>query len=169
MSRPLELFRRLSTGVYVIGVSHGGRSNAFTAAWLTQVSFDPLLIALAINPKNFSLDLLQQSGVFVLNVLKRHQLHLARHFGTQSGRDLDKLAEQRWRPGTLGAPILHEAAAYLECRVTRSINAGDHEIVLGEAVTGEVIDDTAEVMLYAHTGDLDRSSELYLPSFDSRT
>ena len=166
MTRPLELFRRLSTGVYVIGVSHAGRSNAFTAAWITQVSFDPLLVALAINPKNLSHDLLQQSGAFALNVLKRHQLDLARHFGTQSGRDLDKLAQQRWRPGTLGAPILHDAAAYLECRVTGTISAGDHVIVLGKVVGGEVIDDTAEVMLYAHTGDLDGSSELYPPSFD---
>ena len=35
-SAPLALFRRLSNGVYVIGVSHGSRSNAFTAAWITQ-------------------------------------------------------------------------------------------------------------------------------------
>ena len=40
-----ELFRRLSTGVYVVGVAAGERRNAFTAAWLTQVSFDPLLVA----------------------------------------------------------------------------------------------------------------------------
>jgi len=51
MSRPIDPFRRLSNGVYVIGVTHAGRSNAFTAAWLTQVSFDPLLIALSVDPE----------------------------------------------------------------------------------------------------------------------
>lgn len=169
MSAPIELFRRLSTGVYVVGVAHHGRANAFTAAWVTQVSFEPLLVALSVNPKNFSHSLLKQSQAFVLNVLARDQLELARHFGTQSGRDQDKLAGQRWHPGALGAPVLNNAAAYLECRLTGSVSAGDHEIIIAEAVGGGVIDDTADVMSYAQTGDLDGSSELYPGSFARRT
>jgi flavin reductase (DIM6/NTAB) family NADH-FMN oxidoreductase RutF len=169
ISAPIDLFRRLTTGVYVVGVAHGGRSNAFTAAWVTQVSFEPLLVALAVNPKNLSYALLKQSGAFVLNMLRRDQLELARHFGTQSGRERDKLSGQRWRLGTLGAPILQDAAAYLECRMTGATPAGDHELVLGRAIRGEVIDDTAEVMVYAQTGDLDGSSELYPRSFEKGT
>lgn len=169
VSAPIDLFRRLTTGVYVVGVAYQGRQNAFTAAWVTQVSFEPLLVALAVNPKNMSHSLLKQSGTFVLNMLRRNQFDLARQFGTQSGRELDKLVGQRWRPGTLGAPILENAAAYLECRITGATPAGDHELVLGEAVGGEVIDDTAEVMVYAETGDLDGSSELYPRSFAKGT
>jgi flavin reductase (DIM6/NTAB) family NADH-FMN oxidoreductase RutF len=158
---PIDLFRRLSTGVYVIGVSHNGRSNAFTAAWVTQVSFDPLLLALTVNPENFSHSLLRESGVFAINVLKRGQLELARHFGTQSGRDVDKLAGQRWRRGELGAPLLADAAAFLECRIVDVMTVGDHELVAGRPVAGRVLDQSAEVMTYAETGDLDGSSELY--------
>ena len=44
------LFQRLTQGVYVVGVAHGEVRNAFTAAWVMQVSFDPLLLALSINP-----------------------------------------------------------------------------------------------------------------------
>ena len=161
MSPPIELFRRLTNGVYIVGVNHGRRSNAFTAAWLTQVSFDPLLIALSVNPDHFSYALLQESGVFTINVLRRGDLDLTRHFGTQSGRNADKLAGRRWRSGSLGAPVLEEAIAYLECRVMGSIPAGDHELVLGRAVAGAVIDDTASPMRYAETGDVDGSSELY--------
>ena len=47
---PLDLFRRLTNGVYVVGVADGPRRNAFTAAWITQVSFEPLLIALQREP-----------------------------------------------------------------------------------------------------------------------
>lgn len=165
MHSPIDLFHRLSNGVYVVGVAHGGRSNAFTAAWLTQVSFDPLMIAISVNPDNFSYALLQQSGIFTVNVLRRGDLDLARHFGTQSGRETDKLAGRRWRPGSLGAPVLEQAIACLECRVMGSISAGDHELVLGRAVAGAVIDDTAEPMRYAETGDVDGSSELYPASF----
>ena len=48
------LFRRLTLGVYVVGVAHDGQRDAFTAAWLMQVSFEPLLLALSVNPANAS-------------------------------------------------------------------------------------------------------------------
>ena len=70
---PAAVCRRLTAGVYVIGVAHGGRANAFTAAWVTQVSFDPLLVALSVNPSNASYPLLTGSGVFVVNVLRAGQ------------------------------------------------------------------------------------------------
>lgn len=44
------LFQRLTQGVYVVGVAHGEVRKAFTAAWVMQVSFEPLLLALSINP-----------------------------------------------------------------------------------------------------------------------
>src|SRR3954471_2195192 len=105
---PLAVFKRLTTGVYIIGAAHGGRSNAFTAAWLMQVAFDPLLVALSVNASNASYPLLKESGAFVVNVLHRGQLELARHFGTQSGNDVDKLRAVRWRAGQFGAPVLSE-------------------------------------------------------------
>lgn len=160
---PVALFHRLSTGVYVIGVTHEGRSNAFTAAWLAQVSFEPLLIALSVNPEHASYPLLSRSRVFAVSVLREGQLELARHFGTQSGRDTDKLARMRWRAGTLGAPVLLDAAAFLECRVTKTIAAGDHRLVLGQVTGGAVVDDNAEPLLYSDTGNLDGSTELYPP------
>jgi flavin reductase (DIM6/NTAB) family NADH-FMN oxidoreductase RutF len=52
------LFRRLSSGVYVIGVADGERRDAFTAAWVMQVSYDPLLLALSINPNHASYPIL---------------------------------------------------------------------------------------------------------------
>jgi flavin reductase (DIM6/NTAB) family NADH-FMN oxidoreductase RutF len=44
------LFHQLTLGVYVVGVADAGRRDGFTAAWVMQVSFDPLLLALSINP-----------------------------------------------------------------------------------------------------------------------
>lgn len=162
---PLALFRRLTTGVYVVGVSHGGRSNAFTAAWITEVSFDPLLLALSINPEHASYSLLKESGAFVVNVLREGQRELARHFGTQSGRDTDKLGGMRTRPSRSGSPILLEAAAYLECRVVGSMPAGDHELIVARVTGGELLAEDAVPLRYADTADMDGSAELYPPSF----
>ena len=156
-----ELFRRLTTGVYVVGVADGERRNAFTAAWLMQVSFDPLLLALSVNPGHASFPLLVAGGGFAVSVLSRDQLDLARHFGARSGREADKLAGVSWRAGLAGAPILAEAVAYLECRITRRIPAGDHEIMIARPVAGEILLPDAIPLTYADTGDLDGSRELY--------
>ena len=155
------LFRRLSAGVYVIGVAEDERRNAFTAAWLMQVSFDPLLLALSVNPEHASYPLLVGGGGFAVSVLSRDQLHFATHFGIRSARETDKLAGIAWRPGRTGAPILAEAVAWLECRLTQRIPAGDHEIVIGRPIAGEVLLPDATPLSYADTGDLDGSHELY--------
>lgn len=165
--RPLDVFRRLTNGLYVVGVAHDDRRDAFTAAWITQVSFAPLLLALSINPSHASYGLLTGAGAFTVNVLRRGQLDLARHFGTQSGRVVDKLAGQRWQAAASGSPVLLDAAACLECRVVARYAAGDHELVLGEVVDGRVLAPDASPMTYAETGNLDGSDELYPVSFEA--
>ena len=159
------LFRRLTLGVYVVGVANDGQRDAFTAAWIMQVSFEPLLLALSVNPANASYSLLRDGGGFAVSVLKRDQLDLARRFGTRSGRDVDKLAGVLWRPGRNGAPILEDALAYFECALAGSTRTGDHELVLGRVVAGRVMDRAAEPLAYAETGDMDGSGVLYPAQF----
>lgn len=161
MSDIEALFRRLSFGVYVVGAAHGGQRDAFTAAWVMQVSFDPLLLAISMNPGNASAPLVHAAGAFTVSVLKRGQLDLARRFGTRSGRDEDKLAGVPWHPGRRGAPVLDDALAYFDCELEASYPAGDHELVLGRVVGGRVLDADAAPMLYAETGDMDGSGALY--------
>ena len=155
------LFRTLSTGVYVVGAGHGETRNAFTAAWVMQVSYDPLLLALSINPKHATYPLLGASRAFTVNVLRTGQLELARRFGTRSGRDEDKLSAVAWRVGHRGAPVLIDALAYFECEVEHSISAGDHELVVGRVIGGGVMDRGATPMAYSETGTLDQSGVLY--------
>jgi flavin reductase (DIM6/NTAB) family NADH-FMN oxidoreductase RutF len=156
-----ELFRRLTYGVYVVGVADGEQRNAFTAAWVMQTSFDPLFLALSINPEHGSYPLLHAGRGFAVNVLKQGQEDLARRFGTRSGRDEDKLAGIRWRPGRAGAPILEDALAYFDCELAGGTPAGDHELVLGRVIGGKVLDRNAPPLTYADTGDMDGSNALY--------
>jgi len=164
-AQPLDLFRRLTNGVYVVGVADGARRNAFTAAWITQVSFEPLLIALSVNPEHFSWPLMAASKAFTVSILGAHQLDVARHFGTQSGRDVDKLAGQQWTPTAAGIPWLSSAVAYLECQVEEEYSEGEHRIVLARVTGGEVLSPDATVLGYRDTGNLDGSAALYPPHF----
>lgn len=161
MNEVAELFRRLSYGVYVVGVADGKQHNVFTAAWVMQASFEPLLLALSINQEHASYPVLKAGGGFTVNVLKQGQQDLARRFGTRSGRDEDKLAGIRWRPGRTGAPILEDALAYFDCELSRGMPAGDHELVLGRVTDGKVLDLNSAPLTYADTGEMDGSSALY--------
>jgi len=161
MNEIAALFRRLSVGVYVIGVAEGERRGAFTAAWVTQASFNPPLLVVSVNPQNASYSILRGGGAFTVNVLKRGQFELARRFGTHSGRDQYKLADVRWHPGLRGAPVLDDALAYFDCELAQSVPAGDHELVVGRVAGGRVLDPDAAPMQYAETGDMDGSSALY--------
>ena len=155
------LFRQLSAGVYVVGAARNERRDAFTAAWVMQISFDPLLLALSIHPQHASYALVMDSRAFTVNVLKQDQLDVARRFGTRSGRESDKLADVRWHPGRSGAPILDDALAYFDCEVTEHRTAGDHELLLGRVVDGRIIDPNAVPLTYQETGDMDGSTNLY--------
>jgi flavin reductase (DIM6/NTAB) family NADH-FMN oxidoreductase RutF len=161
LSEIAALFHRLTYGVYVVGVAAEERRDGFTAAWVMQVSFDPLLLAVSINPGNASYELLHAAGGFTVNVLKQGQLELARRFGTRSGRTEDKLQGIRWTPGRTGAPILDEALAYFDCQLTGRHRAGDHELVLGQVVAGKILDPRGKPLTYAETGEMDGSAALF--------
>jgi flavin reductase (DIM6/NTAB) family NADH-FMN oxidoreductase RutF len=157
------LFQRLTHGVYVIGVNDGSTFNAFTAAWVMQVSFDPLLLALAINPAHSSFGLLRDGQAFSVNVLGSGHLALAERFGRPAGSG--KLAAADWAAGQTGSPLLREAIAWFECRVTQEHPAGDHVLVVGQAIAGGVRDPDAQPMTYRETGTMDGAAALFPPAF----
>ena len=164
MSRSIAaLFERLSQGVYVVGVAHGEARNAFTAAWVMQASYDPLLLALSVNPENSSYALLKERRAFSVNVLKKGQLDLAAHFGRSDGSD--KLVSTQWTTGRFGLPLLCEALAWFECRVVSEHPAGDHRLVLGRVVDGKLLDSEAEAMSYRETGTMDGAIALFPDDF----
>jgi flavin reductase (DIM6/NTAB) family NADH-FMN oxidoreductase RutF len=153
------LFQRLTQGVYVIGVAHRGARNAFTAAWVMQVSYDPLLLALSINPNHSSYLLLKDSRSFSVNVLKKGRLDLAEHYGRAT--QAEKLALTDWTTDHTDLPLLREAAAWFECQVVSEYPAGDHVLVLGKVIHGKLLDSQAEPMCYRETDQMDGSSTLY--------
>jgi flavin reductase (DIM6/NTAB) family NADH-FMN oxidoreductase RutF len=157
------LFQRLTQGVYVVGVAHGQVRNAFTAAWVMQVSFDPLLLALSINPQHSSYGLLKQGQAFSVNVLKKGQLELAAHFGRPARAD--KLALAEWTTGRTGAPLLREALAWFECQLVGELPAGDHVLMLGNVIDGKLLDSKAEPMAYRETGAMDGALALFPDAF----
>ena len=163
MSDLPELFKRITCGVYVVGVAAAGRKNAFTAAWIMPVSFDPLLLGLSIHPRHASYALLREGRAFSVNVLGADQMELARRFGTPGC--IDKLAGLAWREGLRGVPVLEDVPAWFECEWTAEYPAGDHVLVLGRVAGGALREPAAELLGYRATGDMDGAAALYPRGF----
>lgn len=131
--------RKIPHGVYIVGVKQDAQLNAFTATWVTQVSFTPPLVALGIKKDSHSFEMIKQSRVFTVNLLGKDQKSVAEHFVKPATVLGEKLKDVRHRPGKTGAPVLEEALAYLECEVREIANQqGDHAVVIGEVIEAGV-------------------------------
>jgi flavin reductase (DIM6/NTAB) family NADH-FMN oxidoreductase RutF len=130
------VLRLVSYGLYAVTAEHAGARNAFTANWLTQVSFEPPLLALSVERDSFSLGLIVASGSFAVHVLEASQRELAGRLGKRHAVVGDKLAGLRCVPAPVtGAPLLpDDTLGYLECRVRDRLEAGDSILFLAEVV-----------------------------------
>jgi len=143
--------RKIPYGVFVVGVKQGDDLNAFTVTWLSQCSFQPPLIMMAVRVGSASHDMIREGGVFVVNILGKDQKALGERFFKRVPRVGNKLGEVAFRTGVTGAPILEEAIAYLECKVCHFVESGDHNVAIGEVVEAGVREDV-EPLILSETG-----------------
>jgi flavin reductase (DIM6/NTAB) family NADH-FMN oxidoreductase RutF len=85
-------------------------------------------------------DMLVNSGVFVMHMLSAGpdeigaSMDILMTLGGSSGRDGDKIAALRTKPGVTGAPILLDAHSYVECRITGMLDNDENTIFVGDVV-----------------------------------
>lgn len=162
IENPDRIMKWINTGVYVVGVRDGERQNAFTASWIMQASFAPLLLTIAVNPGNYSYDLLKKSGMCTVNVLSDQQIGIAGHFGNSFRSLPNKMAGYTWRNDAGRPPILEESLAYFDCDVIHwiEVGTGSHKLAVCQVVAAAQLN-SGIPLLYSQTGTLDGSSELY--------
>jgi flavin reductase (DIM6/NTAB) family NADH-FMN oxidoreductase RutF len=126
-------------GLYVLtSEAPDGRVATATVNWVTQASFEPPLVAVGVRVDSGAHAVIDASRSFALNVLGKGQQALAQAFFRDVQREGDRIGGHRIRKGTTGAPLLEEAAAWIECRVVERVTRGDHSLVLGEVVDAAV-------------------------------
>ncbi|MCX8200153.1 MAG: flavin reductase family protein [Candidatus Micrarchaeota archaeon] len=122
--------------VVLISASDGKSDNVMTAAWCMPLSFDPPMFGVAISKKRFTWQLIEKSRAFAINLVSAEMKGQAIICGTKSGKDTDKfkLAGLKKEKGKLTV-IVGDAPASIECKVVESVEAGDHVLFVGEAVS----------------------------------
>jgi len=128
----------IPSGVYVVTLQSQDRVNAYAAGWVVRVSEVPVMIQVAVWNQNYSFELAQECTHFVVHILEEGQQEVARHFGRNSGRTVDKLAGFDVRPGKSGIPILTDCLAFLECEVKFRRIFGDHMVLIGSPISSGI-------------------------------
>ncbi|NEP16059.1 MAG: MBL fold metallo-hydrolase [Leptolyngbya sp. SIO4C1] len=135
---------RISSGLYIITAQKGELSSAMLASWISQASFKPLGFTVAVAKDRAIESLMQVGDTFVLNILEEgNHLDLMKHFLKRFAPGADRFAGVRTRPATNGSPILADALAYLECKVTSRMELSDHWLVYCAVDDGKVSKDEA--------------------------
>lgn len=129
-----EALRLFTYGLYAISVEADGSRNAFTANWVSQVSFDPPLLALSIENDSASLPLIRSARRFVVNVLGAEQRELAGRLGKTLSRSPDKLESVALAQTASGQPYLSDTLGWVEVEVESETPAGDSTLLIGRAV-----------------------------------
>lgn len=129
-------------GVYIITTRCGAETAAMTAVWVSQVSKDPVNLVVALTPESATTKMVLVSRIFAVNVLRRDQRDLAYAMGRVTSSEVDKFKGIHTTSGVTGAPVMTDALAYLECKLTSQLDAGSHLIVVGEVIDGSVLRDS---------------------------
>ena len=141
---------RLSGGLYVVTARQEERASAMVASWVSQASFDPPGITVAVAKDRAIEALLQVGDRFVLNILREDNYQdLMRHFLKRFPPGADRFAGVSTLEGVAnGGPVLGDALAFLGCRVSQRMEGPDHWIIYGEVEQGNVSDTEARTAVH---------------------
>lgn len=132
---------KVASGLYVVTSKHQDNYAAFTASFLVQTAFEPPIVAVAMKKGRESYDIINSSGVFAVNVIGKDSMKLIGLFANPKTSGKEGLDTVSHSEKTLGVPVLSESVSYLECKVHSQIDTGDHTVVFGEVVNGELLNE----------------------------
>ncbi len=118
----------------LLGSRAGDEWNGMTESWVTQVAMEPVLVAASVDKKAVTNRLIREGGAFSVNLWPRSDTRVFVKFSKPAAKEGMTLNGRPIREGLTGVPIFEEAAAFIECRLDRTIDCGTHDLFLGEVV-----------------------------------
>ncbi len=134
-----ERFRKtcaqFATGIAIATVAAAdGQPLGITVNSFTSVSCAPPLVLVCIDYRSSILPHFRNSIYHGINILNEDQREVSARF---SKPELDRFEALGWHIGMTGVPVLDQALATMECRITQTVEAGDHAIFIAEVVNAE--------------------------------
>ncbi|MBY6410290.1 flavin reductase family protein [Rhodococcus sp. BP-252] len=145
LTRLRRLYGRYPTGVAAIcALDEDGSPVGIVATSFTPVSMQPALVSICIQHTSTTWPRLAGTSALGVSVLATDQEAASRQL---AAKNVDRFAGTSWFTDDSDAVFLTGAAAWLECTISTSVTAGDHDVVLLE-VHHSAADDSAEPLVF---------------------
>lgn len=136
---------KLSYGLFVLTAQdESGRNTGCIINTAIQAASDPNTVIICVNKANYTHDVIMKTNKFNVCMLSEQaDFDLFRHFGFQSGRDVDKFAEFKdYKLGGNGLPIITRGTnAYISGWVTQTVDLGSHTLFVALIADMDVLND----------------------------
>ena len=132
---------RVPSGIFILTARRDRDETGLLSSWVQQCGFLPPQVSVALRGDRFLADWLQEGANFTLNILDDSQTDMIVHFGKGFELGQDAFAGLEVSREESSAPVLLEALAYLNCRVTTRCSPGDHVLVIGQVVGGRMLNE----------------------------
>ena len=152
MLKEVELdlaYRVTPTGLYLISTAYENKRNVQFAFRALGISDAPPLLLIGIQENNFSREMIQKSGEFVVNVCSENQLHAVNRSRHLSGRNVEDkflaLGLETITAKHVKAPLVAGCHANVECQVVKEFFVDGLFLFIGKALAAHIDDRTAPV------------------------
>lgn len=139
---------RLSYGLFVLTAREAEKDNGCIINTAIQAASEPNQLSICVNKANHTHDMILRTGKFTVSILsQKAEFELFRHFGFQSGRDVNKFETfDKCERGTNGLYYITEGTnAYISVTVKKTEDLGSHTMFIGEITDMEVLSDIPSV------------------------
>ena len=147
IDRTEQAVGRIVGSLCVVAAKRGDVTSAMLASWVSQVSFNPPGLTIAVAKDRTIESLMHTGDNCVLNILKEG-MNLRRHFLKPFAPGEDRFAGLATQDAENGCPILSEALSYLECTVQNRIDCGDHWVIYAIINNGKVLEPAGMTAVY---------------------
>jgi cob(II)yrinic acid a,c-diamide reductase len=127
-----DAIRLLAGGVTIVATRLDGENRGLTATAVCSLALSPPRVLACVNHSGRTYELLFKSRIMSVNLLAEKHEALARRFAAKRATQVeDRFANSEWHTAVTGAPLLSDALAALDCRVTDIIPLDTHSILIG--------------------------------------
>ena len=142
---------KIPNALALVGSAHDGERNGMTTSWITQLSMEPVLIGIGVDNTAVTHRLISASAAFTVNLWDAENTRAFVKFSKPAVDDGETLNGWAIHAAITGAPVFDDAIAWMDCKVTTSIDLGTHTLFVGEMVDGAIRDDDARAAAMSDT------------------
>ena len=137
-----KVMRKLTYGLFVLTARENDRDNGCIINTAIQVASEPNTISIAVNKEDYTHDMIVHTGEFNVSILsEKAKFETFKHFGFQSGKDVDKFEEIEITRAGNGITVIRteETNAYFCAKVIEAVDLGSHTLFIASVEDGEVL------------------------------